>query len=407
MKSSSRKIFIGLISLAFILTIPLVFFPPRALADYAFTTIDPGNQYQTYAYGINNAGQIVGEYGSLGFLYSGNSFTSIVYPTASHETGASGINNVGQIVGYYDWGYPGQASFLYSGGSFTSFVYPTASGDTYARGINDTGQIVGSYIDTKGQYRGFLYSGNSFTSIDYPGATQTLVFAINNAGQIVGYYIGSDGIHRRFVYSGGSFTSIIDYPTPSGYTTAFGINNHGQIVGSYIDTKGQYRGFLCSGGLFMSIDYPGASHTWPYGINDRGQISGYFAGTGVHGFLATPPPVRELVTVKIDIDPDRINLKSKGKIEVAILSTKDFDGPHMVDIDSLTFGRSGNEDSLAFCKSKPKDFDRDGLKDDLVCHFYIQDAGFQCHDAEGILNGKTKDGTAIQGSDSVNIVPCK
>jgi hypothetical protein len=114
------------------------------------------------------------------------------------------------------------------------------------------------------------------------------------------------------------------------------------------------------------------------------------------------------VPIAIDIKPDHINPKSKGKIEVAILSTNEFNAPEMVDIESLTFGRTGAEDSLAFCARKIKDFDKDGSKDDLVCKFYIQDLGFQsqCGDTEGILQGKTKDGTPIQGSDSVEIAPC-
>jgi hypothetical protein len=110
--------------------------------------------------------------------------------------------------------------------------------------------------------------------------------------------------------------------------------------------------------------------------------------------------------VSIDIKPDRINPKSKGTIEVAILSTTDFDAPEMVDIESLTFGRTGDEDSLAFCDHKRKKVNHDKLKD-LVCRFYTQDTDFQCGDTEGVLKGKTVDGTPIKGSDSVKIIPCK
>ena len=115
-------------------------------------------------------------------------------------------------------------------------------------------------------------------------------------------------------------------------------------------------------------------------------------------------------TVAIDIKPgsypNSINPKSKGKIPVAILSTKDFNAPKMVDRDSLTFGSTGDESSLAFCNPKGEDINRDRLKD-LVCHFYTEDTGFLCGDTEGILKGKTKDGTPIEGRDSVRINPCK
>lgn len=78
----------------------------------------------------------------------------------------------------------------------------------------------------------------------------------------------------------------------------------------------------------------------------------------------------------------------------------------MVDRDSLTFGFTGDEDSLAFCNPNGEDIDGDGLID-LVCHFNTEDAAFECGDTEGVLKGMTMDGTLIEGSDSVRIVPCK
>ncbi len=100
-----------------------------------------------------------------------------------------------------------------------------------------------------------------------------------------------------------------------------------------------------------------------------------------------------------------INTKSRGKIPVAILSTQDFYAPSQVDPTSLTFGRTGYEQSRAFCPSSV-DVNRDGLQD-LICQFNTQDTGFRCGDAKGILRGKTTAGAAIAGSDSVTIVPCK
>ena len=122
--------------------------------------------------------------------------------------------------------------------------------------------------------------------------------------------------------------------------------------------------------------------------------------------------VTTLLTVPIDIKPgshpNSINPKSKGKIPVAILSTKDFDAPKMLDRDSLTFGFTGREASLAFCNPKGEDINGDHLKD-LVCHFFSQDTGFgvQCGDTEGVLSSMTMDGIPIEGRDSVRIVPCK
>jgi hypothetical protein len=109
--------------------------------------------------------------------------------------------------------------------------------------------------------------------------------------------------------------------------------------------------------------------------------------------------------VDIDIKPgsetNPINTRSKGKIPVAILSTVDFAAPSMVDTISLTFGKTGDEVSLALCNNE--DINADGLAD-LMCHFYTQFTGFQVGDTEGILKGQTIDGIPIEGFDSVNIL---
>jgi hypothetical protein len=171
-------------------------------------------------------------------------------------------------------------------------------------------------------------------------------------------------------------------------------------VGIYSDAAGGHV-FLYAGGSFTTIDLPDGA--WPNGINNSGSIVGWYVDASQvrHGFLATPVPK----PVAIDIESNSINPKSNGKIPVAILSTKGFDAVSQVDPNSLTFGRTGDEKSLDFC-SGAEDVNRDRLQD-LVCHFYTQDAGFQCGDTKGILKGKTKDGTPIEGSDSVKIVPCK
>lgn len=118
-------------------------------------------------------------------------------------------------------------------------------------------------------------------------------------------------------------------------------------------------------------------------------------------------PGRPFLSVAVDIkpgsDPNSINRKSMGRIPVAILSTPEFSAPEKVDRTSLTFGRTGNEQSLSFCNKSAEDVNGDSLLD-LVCHFETQKTGFQNGDTEGILRGKTVEGISIEGRDSVKIV---
>ncbi|MBI4610765.1 MAG: cadherin-like domain-containing protein, partial [Candidatus Rokubacteria bacterium] len=118
--------------------------------------------------------------------------------------------------------------------------------------------------------------------------------------------------------------------------------------------------------------------------------------------------VRTLIPVTIDIKPgsfpNSINPRSRGKIPVAILSTAEFNAPAQVDRSSLSFGPTGDERSLAFCNTSAEDVNGD-RRLDLVCHFDTQTAAFKAGDTQGILKGRTAEGTRIRGTDSVRIVP--
>jgi hypothetical protein len=141
-----------------------------------------------------------------------------------------------------------------------------------------------------------------------------------------------------------------------------------------------------------------------YELTSGGHAVGAPSESDITG--CAPSVIEVTIDIKPGSDPNSINPKSKGKIPVAILSTSDFDAPNEVDWDSLTFGPTGDEDSLAFCSPSPEDVNYDGL-DDLVCHFDTQSAEFGCGYERGYLKGQTGDDVPIEGSDSVRIVPCK
>jgi hypothetical protein len=73
-------------------------------AQYTFTVLDPPGSPSSAAAGINNAGDIVGQYQSgltlSGFLLSGGTYTPIV-PFNSATSAAARINDFGQVVGTF------------------------------------------------------------------------------------------------------------------------------------------------------------------------------------------------------------------------------------------------------------------------------------------------------------------
>jgi probable HAF family extracellular repeat protein len=297
----------GLVTKLFGATVLFSLFSPAHSQNYNFTTLNlPG---YADANGINASGQIVGYYtdGSgqnHGFLYSGGSFTSLNDPSAGpsgygNGTFATGISDQGQIVGNYYLGGAqtgaGSHGFLY-GGSYTNFNHPAGVSGTYPTGINASGQIVGTYSNNGGY--SFLYSSGTYTPISDPlGDSGTFVSGINNLGQIVGSYdVCCGGPTHGFLYSGGTYTTIDD-PLAIYATYALGINNLGQIVGLYGNASGKPHGFLYSNGVYTTVDDPlGLGGTVLTGINDAGQISGYYYDQPwapglehtAYGFLATP-----------------------------------------------------------------------------------------------------------------------
>ncbi len=113
--------------------------------------------------------------------------------------------------------------------------------------------------------------------------------------------------------------------------------------------------------------------------------------------LFTPIVIRPRKAVK------KVNPASRGIIEVAILSTKTFDATKQVNQSTITFGRTGSEQSLRKCRNKDKDIDHDDVPG-LRCTFWIRTAGFRNGDKIGILRFIGKDGTPYEGRDGIVIV---
>src|SRR5262249_11706680 len=121
----------------------------RAMPVKMFNNFDDPSAFGfTRAFGVNGAGQIVGDYHNAsvfhGFLLSQGTYVIIEDPFATQGTSAFGINNAGMVVGNYTTN-TGSHGFLLSGVTYTTIDDPLATGGTSALGINDAGQVVGQY----------------------------------------------------------------------------------------------------------------------------------------------------------------------------------------------------------------------------------------------------------------------
>lgn len=143
--------------------------------------------------------------------------------------------------------------------------------------------------------------------------------------------------------------------------------------------------------------------------NRHGSV---FAGTGTIFFSIDTISEGCEIPVEVDIKPNgypnSINPGSNGKITVAILSTDEtsntitFDAT-TVDPTTVHFGATGTE-------AAPVQYDLDDVDHDndidIIFHFNTEDAGITCGDTTATIKGKTYDGQAITGTDSIRTINC-
>jgi probable HAF family extracellular repeat protein len=370
------------------------------------------------ASGINDFGQVVGNSSNLlgvihGFEWQDGVIRDLgAFPPqddSGSESRAFAVNNSGLIAGHVDlagvvWDLAGVPNFP----PFPPYVRVTDPGPfspAIALDINDAGKAAGTLLSLA---QGFRWQAGVLEPLAVLQARDDDAFGINNSGQVVGRGLLAtpDRIHA-VIWPDPS--TVLDLGTLGGDNSeAFDINDDGLVVGDSETTTGDTVAFVWRADLgIRSLGTLGGANSKAFAVNAMGQIVGESeTSTGeVHATLWTITIATE---VQIDIKPgsdlNSINPKSGGRIQVAILSSATFDAPTQVDQSFLTFGRMGDEPSLAFCNSSGEDVNSDGLLD-LVCHFYTLRAAFQSEDAEAILKGKSVSGTPIIGSDSVRIVP--
>lgn len=112
------------------------------------------------------------------------------------------------------------------------------------------------------------------------------------------------------------------------------------------------------------------------------------------------------IDIKPGIEPNSINLCSRGAVPIAIHGSDTFNVQD-IDTETLRFADAsikivGKKDPHSLCSFEDVNGD---MIDDLVCHYLTQDiAALGGESTLAELKGELFDGTVIEGTDSVNIV---
>jgi hypothetical protein len=148
-------------------------------------------------------------------------------------------------------------------------------------------------------------------------------------------------------------------------------------------------------------------------FSTNGEVSPFVARSTSNGsytlIISGASPSMQQISIDIKPGTDRIarlNPKSNGDVAVALLSSATFDAMK-VDRASLTFGATGDEQSLERCAKHGHNVDRGRPRlPDLICQFDIQKAGFEEGDEEGVLRG-TIGGMPFEGRGWLKVIPVK
>lgn len=330
-------------------------------------------------------------------------------------------------------------------------TYNLSNGQVYARSFPSHGFTTWTYIQNNGTFNqsggNFLFHGLQI------GDTTSDSSRFNLSGGILqAYEIVNNG---TFTYSGGDLNVV---PTDSPYVTNALTNNSTTVLtgsgtrtieGSVINngtseatnTAAKFEGEYINEGSYVSDSY--VTYFNELSINEgymlgeekdlwfvRGALSGIFTEgntvTNIYGiegmrmyyvpYLAeneylggltynlsgggqliplSLPPLD--IEVKPGNDLNRINLKSKGVVSVAVLTTDHFDA---LDVEPWT---------VLFAGAEPRQWtieDIDGDDDlDLLFHIETEQLNLDENSRNAVLTCENYDGIPMQGADRVDIVP--
>lgn len=357
------------------------------------------------AFSVNDAGQVVGESfaGDLSchaFSWTGAGVMIDIGTIETCNQYPPTVNNAGQVVvNRY-----GRAS-VWTVSEGIRDLGTLGGGFSAAYAINSAGQVVGDSTTASGQVNAFSWTAAGgmidLGSLDGVGSQAV---AVNDAGQVVGNS-GTSGGSSYHAFSWTEAAGMIDLGTLGGPNSqAFAVNDAGQVVGSSTASPGDsppsYAFSWTAAGGMTGLG-TAADQSEAVAVNDAGQVVGH---EGFRALLWNPVPS---ITVAIDIkpggSPNTVNLGSNGSTAVAILSTRTFNA---LDVNPATVTLAGAAVRLqgnGSPQSSLQDVNEDGLVD-LVVHVNTDALELSPAERQAILKGRTFAGVVLRGADSIRIV---
>jgi probable HAF family extracellular repeat protein len=255
---------------------------------------------RTLARDLNDVGDIVGSANAGGtdlghaVVWRGGTIQDLGTLGTGSFSEAWGVNNAGQIVGWSytngGGGLTGVHAFLYTEAQGLIDLTPDSDQGT-ATDINEAGQVTG-YKTALGGYHAFRWQEGTFVDLGVlPGFAHSFGWGINASGQVAGNSTSASGNSERLVrYTDG--TGLQNLGGVGEHNVAMGINALGQVVGTRGSSQKRAVLYSDAAGLRDLNALIDPSLGWVLlaanDINDAGQIVGY----GFNNFTGLTHAVR-------------------------------------------------------------------------------------------------------------------
>jgi hypothetical protein len=189
-------------------------------------------------YGVNSAGAAAGWCTNAktglaeGFVYAKGTFTAVNFPKSS-GTEPTGINDKGEVVGEYLDSANNAHGFLLANKKYTAINVKGAT-QTAAWSINNAGEISVYTGVTAPPFAAYILKGTKLTKVADPhaGSDGTVIHALNNLGDVDGTYYDSAANTHGFLLHGGKYYDVEDPKSPN-LSRADGLNDKSELVGRY------------------------------------------------------------------------------------------------------------------------------------------------------------------------------
>ena len=203
----------------------------------------------SYAMAINSSGEVVGGNGGAFSAVNGQ-VQNLANPAGVNWSAAYGINDAGTVVGDGQLADGSFRGIIWSPSGSMILLGTLGGTNSEATDIN-SGEVVGFAGVSSGYQHAFSMMDALMIDLGTLGGGSSYAYGINAGGEIVGYSWLANGDEHAFLDYGGTMLDLNALiPSNSGWELlrAYGINDSGQITG-----EGLYDGHVSA---FLLTDPP-------------------------------------------------------------------------------------------------------------------------------------------------------